>query len=249
MTSLFTKMENPYLEEIITTTLRKYNPEYGDDRMCECGHVYYRHFDTYEDMDATGCKYCQCGEFIELNSKELKRISKIMSHALRHNPEKYGIKLDAGGWTHSGTFIDQLSTVYSKFCHGMLDLIVQTNDKKRFEFNDDGTKIRACQGHSIPVDLGLTPRIPPDYLYHGTTSSKYLDIKETGISKMSRTHVHLSEFSKIALEVARRHSGIPVVLRINTLGMWMRGYEFVQSSNDVWLVDHVPPEFIDNLVQ
>lgn len=59
------KEEPPYLEKIVTTTEYSYNPKYGDDRICKCGHSYYRHFDTYEQMSNVGCKYCQCHHFEE----------------------------------------------------------------------------------------------------------------------------------------------------------------------------------------
>ena len=58
-------VEQPYLEEATVRITQRYNPNYGDDRECKCGHAYYRHFDSYEDMDAIGCKYCRCYEFKE----------------------------------------------------------------------------------------------------------------------------------------------------------------------------------------
>lgn len=57
--------ELPYIEETVVTIVKKYNKNYGDDRVCECGHPYYRHFDTYEHMRAVGCKYCSCYIFKE----------------------------------------------------------------------------------------------------------------------------------------------------------------------------------------
>jgi len=67
--------ELPYIEELVTTTLYKYNPKYGDDRVCKCGHPYYRHFDTYEDMKAVGCKYCSCMDFKEQKTKKINKKS------------------------------------------------------------------------------------------------------------------------------------------------------------------------------
>lgn len=46
-----------------------YDSNYGDDKVCTCGHPYYRHFDTYEEMRPVGCKYCGCGTF-ENNSED-----------------------------------------------------------------------------------------------------------------------------------------------------------------------------------
>lgn len=58
-------MEKPYIEVTVTEVVRKYNPNYGDDRTCICGHSYYRHFGSYEDMYPCGCKYCDCHDFVE----------------------------------------------------------------------------------------------------------------------------------------------------------------------------------------
>lgn len=55
----------PYLEYEYKVTEKKYNPNYGDDRICVCGHTYERHFDSYENMEPVGCKYCGCSEFVE----------------------------------------------------------------------------------------------------------------------------------------------------------------------------------------
>src|SRR5438552_3968558 len=44
-------------------TLPKYDPTFGDEKVCVCGHPYYRHFDTYEEMRPVGCKYCSCPTF------------------------------------------------------------------------------------------------------------------------------------------------------------------------------------------
>lgn len=67
------KSDQPYIvtkKRVVVVEERKYNPNYGDDRTCKCGHPYYRHFDTYEDMSPVGCKYCQCRTFIEIKEGE-----------------------------------------------------------------------------------------------------------------------------------------------------------------------------------
>jgi len=69
-------MEQPYLFEEIVVKKRKYNPKYGDGRLCKCGHPYYRHFDPFpslfneETMQAVGCKYCPCYVFIQEEENE-----------------------------------------------------------------------------------------------------------------------------------------------------------------------------------
>lgn len=65
----------PYIINIESVnTHYGYNPKFGDDRECVCGHPYYRHFDTYENMYPIGCKYCGCSEFIELTDENREEI-------------------------------------------------------------------------------------------------------------------------------------------------------------------------------
>ena len=63
--------EKPYLTKVQIVTEDVYNPNYGDDRICRCGHIYYRHFDTYDDMYNCGCKYCDCIDFVEKKESEM----------------------------------------------------------------------------------------------------------------------------------------------------------------------------------
>jgi putative RNA 2'-phosphotransferase len=124
-----------------------------------------------------------------------------------------------------------------------LKYVVENNPKKRFEFNDNLQKIRASQGHSVNVNLGYKPQIPPDILYHGT-ASKFIDsIIKTGLEKRSRQHVHLSKDEETAVSVGQRH-GKPIILKVLTKEMHQAGYEFFISANGVWLTDAVPVQFL-----
>jgi putative RNA 2'-phosphotransferase len=125
----------------------------------------------------------------------------------------------------------------------MLKEVVATNNKKRFAFNEDETKIRASQGHSIEVELGYNSSIPPAILYHGTAEKNLPFIREQGLQKQSRQHVHLSADKETALKVGRRH-GKPVVLEVMAARMCDEGYTFFISANQVWLTDHVPADYI-----
>ena len=125
-----------------------------------------------------------------------------------------------------------------------LEEVVETNDKKRFTFNDDLTKIRASQGHSIKVDLELKEIKPPEFLYHGTVSKFMVLIKEQGLKKMSRNHVHLSENRETAMKVGSRR-GQAIILSVRSGEMYRKGVKFYQSKNEVWLTNEVPNEFIE----
>lgn len=119
--------------------------------------------------------------------------------------------------------------------------IIKTSPKQRFGLKDN--KIRANQGHSIKVDLGLQPKNPPEILFHGT-ATRFLDsIMTKGLLSQQRQHVHLSENIKIAKEVGQRYGEV-VILDINSKLMDKDGYTFYLSENNVWLTDHVPTKYI-----
>ncbi|WP_326981576.1 RNA 2'-phosphotransferase [Chryseobacterium sp. MYb264] len=179
-----------------------------------------------------------------MNEQQKKKISKFLSLVLRHKPEVINLTLDENGWTS----VDELLTKSKRDVHqGLtfeeLDEIVETNDKKRFVFNEDKTRIRANQGHSIDIDLALKPQQPPEFLYHGTAESNIDSILEKGIEKRNRQHVHLSQDKETATKVGMRH-GKPVILSIKTTEMSEDGILFYLSENNVWLTDFVDAKYI-----
>lgn len=176
-------------------------------------------------------------------SEQVKRISKLMSLVLRHEPEKIGLTLDENGWANVNELIEKVNKEGIKLNEEILDNVVATNDKKRFAFNADKTKIRASQGHSIKVELDLPVTTPPDILYHGTTNRFLESIFTTGLKKQNRQHVHLSATVETATAVGTRH-GKPIILIVKAKAMYDAGYKFYLSENNVWLADEVPPQFI-----
>ncbi|WP_452600165.1 RNA 2'-phosphotransferase [Pontimicrobium sp. MEBiC01747] len=179
-----------------------------------------------------------------MNDKNKKRISKFLSLILRHNPDKIGLELDENGWADINELITKANKRNVRFSKENLEDIVETNDKKRFAFNDDKTKIRANQGHSITtIDLKLDALEPPAYLYHGTVGKFINAIKTNGLQKMSRQHVHLTSELETAVKVGSRR-GQAIILSIRAKDMHDKGYTFYQSENGVWLTDAVPAEFI-----
>ena len=123
---------------------------------------------------------------------------------------------------------------------GDLERVIRENDKQRFELSPDGARIRARQGHSISVDLGLEPRVPPDVLFHGTVARALPAIRHEGLRPMNRHHVHLSPDRDTAIHVGARR-GEPVILEIDAAGLHASGEPFYLTENGVWLVGTVPP--------
>lgn len=173
----------------------------------------------------------------------LTKTSKYISLILRHKPETIGISLDEHGWANVKDLIEGVNKTH-KLDMEMLEEIVETDDKQRYSFNEDKTKIRANQGHSIDVDVELEEAIPPQYLYHGT-ATKYMDsILNTGLVPKSRLYVHLSADRETATNVGERH-GKPIVFSIRSKCMHLQGYKFYKSQNGVWLTKNVPVEFME----
>lgn len=174
----------------------------------------------------------------------LVKISKYLSKHLRHEPERLGLTLATGGWVDVAILLQACAA--HNFTISLEDLqeVVASNDKQRFAFDETGLRIRANQGHSVEVDLELEAVEPPALLYHGTGAATVAIILQTGLNKMARHHVHLSADVDTARKVGSRH-GKPALFQIDCVAMRAAGFLFYCSQNGVWLVDAVPPEYLE----
>ncbi|WP_330659057.1 RNA 2'-phosphotransferase, partial [Clostridioides difficile] len=172
------------------------------------------------------------------------KLSIFISLILRHKPEIIGIKLDDYGYADVNELIEKINNTGRNINIEILEQIVKEDNKQRYSFNEDRSKIRANQGHSINIDVELKELEPPEYLYHGT-ATRFLDnIKNEGIIKQSRLYVHLSRDIDTAIKVGKRH-GTPVILKINTGKMYENGYKFYLSENNVWLCEYIPFKYVE----
>ncbi len=172
-----------------------------------------------------------------------KRISKFLSFILRHDPAGAGLTLGESGWVDMDTLLVAVNQVGIPIDVSVLRRVVAENDKQRFALSEDGTKIRANQGHLVAVNLGLQPIMPPPLLYHGTATRFVTAIRQQGLRPMSRQHVHLSADTATALKVGQRH-GTPLVLEIHAQRLHITDQLFFQADNGVWLTGQIPVEFI-----
>jgi len=179
-----------------------------------------------------------------MDDKQIKNISKFLSLILRHSPETIGLQLDENGWADVTELITKAATHGQVFDKATLEMVVAGNDKQRFAFNEDRTRIRANQGHSINVELNLVAQEPPEVLYHGTVAKFLGNIQQEGLLKMSRQHVHLSKERATAEKVGSRR-GVPVILTVRSGQMFRDGIAFYLSENGVWLTDAVPAKYIE----
>ena len=176
--------------------------------------------------------------------RRLIKVSKFLTLVLRHQPGRIGLSLDQGGWAEVAELIECAQRTGMSLSEALITEVVQRNAKQRFTLSEDGLRIRANQGHSRPVDLGLDPIGPPEFLYHGTAMGSLRSIREHGLKRGRRQHVHLSPDEGMAVRVGQRH-GPPVVLRIHSNAMYARGHAFFLSENGVWLTEEVPLGYIE----
>jgi putative RNA 2'-phosphotransferase len=179
-----------------------------------------------------------------VDSAALVRLSRRISYILRHDPASAGLALDPQGWV---AVDDLLAALGPSVSRADLDAVVAGNDKRRYAIRPGPAgreQIRASQGHSVPVDLGLDEVPPPPVLYHGTAAEALPSIQARGLDRGARHHVHLSPDLPTARAVGRRRRGPVAVLAVDAAGMAAAGHRFYRSANGVWLTDHVPPAYL-----
>lgn len=172
-----------------------------------------------------------------------EKVSKLLSYILRHEPGAVGLKLEEDGWVKVSDLVTACDKHGHFFTLDELKEIVETSDKKRFSFDEGEHRIRANQGHSADVQIEFEKRQPPAVLYHGTARKNIDAIFTEGLKKMQRHHVHLSSDTKTARAVGIRY-GEPVIFEVDTASMLETDFEFYMSTNGVWLIDSVPPQFL-----
>lgn len=175
---------------------------------------------------------------------ERKRVSKLLSLVLRHEPERFGVHLDDHGWTDIGELLARLTVHGTPLTREQLIDIATPRGDEKHRFEVAGARIRARYGHSVAVDYDDTPEQPPPaVLYHGTPRHNVEAIRREGLAPMGRRAVHLSEDVPSARQVGARR-GTPVVLTIDAAAMAEAGAVFHRLPGGVWLTDRVPPDAI-----
>lgn len=179
-----------------------------------------------------------------MNDERTVRTSRLLSLALRHQPDVLGLALDEAGWVAVVDLLRGLAAHGEPCSQAELEWVVESSPKQRFALSADGLRIRANQGHSVAVELGLEPREPPEVLFHGTSRAVLPAIRCEGLRRGTQTHVHLSADEGTANVVARRRAGAIVILRIRARALHQIGQTFYRSENGVWLTTHVPPDYL-----
>jgi putative RNA 2'-phosphotransferase len=178
------------------------------------------------------------------NAGVAEHLGKLLALVLRHRPEVAGITLDRAGWVDVDELVAGLRRTGRRITAADVRRAVDADSKGRYELVDG--RIRAAQGHSVAVELGLDAVVPPDVLYHGTVERFVPSILAAGLRPGSRRSVHLSADVATAEAVGRRR-GAPVVLEVDAAGAHAAGHAFRRASNGVWLTDAVPPAYLRRL--
>ena len=171
------------------------------------------------------------------------QVSKFLARHLRHAPERIGLSLDEAGWADVDALLSAAAAAGFPITRAELDVAVAEPTKRRYAYDESGTRVRAVQGHSVPVALGYVASAPPDELFHGTVARFLERIMAEGLRPMDRHHVHLSPDLETARVVGARR-GRPLILRVDAAAMAAGGAEFFRADNGVWLVTEVPPSVL-----
>lgn len=170
-------------------------------------------------------------------------LSRRLSHALRHEPELYGIRLDDSGWTSLALLVDALNLSDGGTATSAdVVSVVANSSKKRLEL--DGDRIRAVYGHSTGAVGDFVPTEPPAVLFHGTVSESASAISVDGLKPMSRKFVHLSADRETAESVATRHGEVSVLFEVDAAAAAADGVEFAHPNDSIWLARAVPAMYL-----
>ncbi|MDE7122635.1 MAG: RNA 2'-phosphotransferase [Oscillospiraceae bacterium] len=181
------------------------------------------------------------------DNNSLTNLSKLISLILRHNPQTVGLQLDPDGWVATQALLAGINkTGKYQITMPVLEEVVRIDAKKRYDFNEDHSRIRANYGHSVPVKINYPEKEPPEYLYHGTAERFVDSIREKGILPMNRQYVHLSIDTETASIVGKRHGKL-YIFRIPAKEMYRQGHVFYQTYNGIWLADSIPPDFLQDI--
>jgi putative RNA 2'-phosphotransferase len=173
------------------------------------------------------------------------RISKFLSLVLRHDPPAAGIELDQSGWASIDALLTGAALRGFRIGREELQAVVRKDQFKRFGVSEDGKRVRANFGHSVPVDLGIRPVSPPEVLYHGTMQHYLQAIMTSGLQRGEQQFVHLNEdIGTAACFGMTEGSRRSIVLHVAAGRMEVAGERFYRSGNGMWLTEAVPPEYL-----
>jgi putative RNA 2'-phosphotransferase len=178
-----------------------------------------------------------------ITGQQLVRLSKLMSLILRHQPEQFGVTLDAEGYAAIADVLAAVRDRMPQVTVADLHTVVTTlePDKRRFSMLTD--EIRANYGHSLAERIVHQPATPPAVLLHGTSQPAVTAILAAGILPMRRQYVHLTTDAQLAARIGRRH-GAACILAVDAARAAAGGVLFYRANESFWLADAVPAWYV-----
>ncbi|MBI2709595.1 MAG: RNA 2'-phosphotransferase [Actinobacteria bacterium] len=172
-------------------------------------------------------------------------LSRLISHALRHEPWLYELELDDEGWVAVEELLTAVRAARPQWegvDESALRRMMAEADRQRFELAEG--RIRALYGHSVPGRLDRRRAAPPAVLFHGTSPAAWRSIRTDGLRPARRQYVHLSTDVDTARQVGRRKAREPVMVRVDAARAHADGVPFYVGNERVWLANHVPSRFL-----
>lgn len=172
-------------------------------------------------------------------------LSRVVSHALRHEPWVYELELDADGWVDLEQLVTALAErggPWSELDGYAVHTMLLRATKQRHEISHG--RIRALYGHSLVGRIARDAAEPPDSLFHGTSAEVWDEVRHEGLRPMGRQYVHLSCEETTAQAVGRRKTATPVIAVIDARAAASEGVRFYRGNDLVCLADEVPARFL-----
>ncbi|XP_074662144.1 tRNA 2'-phosphotransferase 1-like isoform X2 [Tubulanus polymorphus] len=180
----------------------------------------------------------------QLDKKNLVRLSKDLSRILRHRAHDLGINIADDGYVYVDELLNLPHMKRTSFTEADIKHVVSSNDKQRFTLSTDESngklKIKANQGHSIQVkELALKKLMSPTDIpecIHGTYFKNWPSIKQQGLHRCNRTHIHFAAGLPGDDEViSGMRKSCQLIIYIDVEKAMSDGMEFHESSNKVIL--------------
>lgn len=168
---------------------------------------------------------------------DLKKVSIYLSLVLKYKPEYAGVTLDEYGWTNVSDLIQGVSKKYP-IDIDILEEIVYTDNRQRYQFNHNHTRIRATR-RTLNSKTDLVRSKPPENLYF-VASKKQIDaIDRDGLMPKESRYVRLTDNIK--------PNKTAFAYRISSGLMHNASFIFYRSNNGDWLTERIPRGFIEKV--
>ncbi len=175
-------------------------------------------------------------------------VGRLLSRWLRHRPDEANLALSPEGWALVADVRAALAQRGYILADTDIEQIVRTDPKDRFEL-EEGRRIRARYGHTVSVEAGMYPGMPPATLYCGVDTRRLPRVLQVGLKPSKRAYLHLAVSRRAAIQAATRRGRVPGVVAVAAHEAWAGGVRFYPRGKSVWLSDPVPPQFLTVLAE